>query len=225
MTTADFSLDRLADVPTFAGIYAIVNSTNGHRYVGQATNIRERIATHIRDLDAGRERTNAEMLLQNAWLEFGREAFAIRILEEVPSNLSETHYHVRPDNLNLAEHYYINEKSEYNKDKRIVRDEFMHLIQSRAWRKPIDDETRAKLLKVQPRPYLVGKRKTWEPSAVVLAFNHEDAKVEATMRSGLISALGRNLSTKRLSSNGILRALESGATDLRRDSSSERPEG
>src|ERR1700689_2342346 len=141
MTTADFSLGRVSELPTFAGIYAIVNSTNGHRYVGQATNIRERIATHIRDLDAGRERTNAEMFLQNAWLEFGREAFAIRILEEVPSNLSETHYHVRPDNLNLAEHYYINEKSEYNKDKRIVRDEFMHLIQSRAWRKPIDDET------------------------------------------------------------------------------------
>ena len=224
MTTPDFSLDRVAELPTFAGIYAIVNTINGHRYVGQAANIRQRIATHIRDLDAGRERTNAEMLLQKAWLKFGREAFTIRILEEVPSNLSETHYQVRPDNLNLAEHYHINEKSEYNKDKRIVRDEFVHLIQSKAWREPIDDETRAKLLKVLRWPYLVGKRKTWEPSAVVLAFSHEDAKAEATRRSGLISALGRNLSTKRLSSNGIRRSLGSGAVDLREDSSLDWPE-
>jgi hypothetical protein len=172
--------------------------------------------THVRDLDAGKERTNADMLLQRAWLKFGRDAFFVRILEEVSDNRSETHYHVRPDNLNLAEHYYINEKSEYNKDTRIVRDEFLCLIESKAWREPLDVETRAKLLSVQRRPYLVGNRKTWQPSVVVLAFNHEDAKAEAAHKSSIISALGRNLSIRRLSADAVRRTLESGAIDLRR---------
>jgi group I intron endonuclease len=215
-TFADYTLDRVGQLPASAGVYAIVNSTNGHRYVGQAVNIRERIATHVRDLDAGKERTNADMLLQGAWLEFGRDVFFVRILEEVSNNRSETHYDVRPDNLNLAEHYYINERAEYNKDRRIVRDEFLRLIESKAWREPIDAETRAKLLTVLRRPYLVGKRKTWQPSAVVLAFNHVDAKAQAAHKSRLISALGRNLSTRRLSADALRRALESGASDLRR---------
>ena len=212
--SVDYTLDQIGQLPTCPGIYAIVNRI-GHRYVGQALNIRERIATHVRDLDAGKERTNADMLLQRAWLEFGRGAFVIRILEEVSDNRPETHYHVRPDNLNLAEHYYINDKAEYNKDRRIVRDEFLGLIESKAWRAPIDEETRAKLLTVQRRLYLVGKRKTWDPSVVVLAFNHEDAKTEARNRSELISALGRNLSTRRLSGASLLRVLENGARDLR----------
>ena len=215
MDSGVYTLDRIGQLPKCAGIYAIVNLTNEHRYVGQATNIRERIATHVRDLDAGKERTNADMLLQRAWLGFGRGVFVIRILEEVVNNLSETHYNIRPDNLNLAEHYYINERAEYNKDRRIVRDEFLSLIESKAWLDPIDHETRARLLDVARRAYLVGKRKSWEPSAVVLAFNHEDAKTEATNRSEVISALGRNLSTRRLSGEGLLRALESGAQDLR----------
>jgi hypothetical protein len=181
-----------------------VNRTNGHRYVGQTVNTRARIATHVRDLDAGKERTNADMLLQLIWLAFGRDAFFVRILKEVSNNRAETHYNIRPDNLNLAEHYYINEKAEYNKDRRIVRDEFLRLIESKAWREPMDIETRAKLLTVQRRPYLVGKRKTWQPSAVVLAFNHEDAKAEAAQRSDVISALGRNLSTRRLSADAAL---------------------
>jgi group I intron endonuclease len=214
-TSADYTLDRIGQLPASAGIYAIVNHTNGHRYVGQAVNIRARISAHVRDLDAGKERTNADMLLQKVWLAFGRNSFFVRILEEVSNNRAETHYNIRPDNLNLAEHYYINEKAEYNKDGRIVRDEFLRLIESKAWREPIDVETRAKLLTVQRRPYLVGKRKTWQPSAVVLAFNHEDAKAEAAHRSDLISALGRNLSTRRLSIDALRRALESGASDLR----------
>jgi hypothetical protein len=34
----------------------------------------------------------------------------------------------------LAEHFYINERSEYNVDKRIVRDAFKALLDSKAWR-------------------------------------------------------------------------------------------
>jgi hypothetical protein len=211
----DFSLDRIRELPNAPGIYAIVNRMNDHRYVGQALDIRERIATHVRDLDAGKEKTNADMLLQKAWQEFGRDCFVIRILEIVVDNKAETHYHVRPDNLSLAEHFFINERAEYNKDRRIVRDEFLKLIESKAWRLPIDDETRNRLRTVVRWPYLVGKLKEWTPSVVVLAINHEDAKSEATARSPLIAALGRNLSTRRLSSDSVRRAIDGGAVDLR----------
>jgi group I intron endonuclease len=213
----EYTLDRIKELPESAGIYAIVNRTNGHRYVGQAINIRKRIATHVRDLDAGKEQTNNAMLLQRAWSESGRNFFVVSILENVANNQSETHYQVRPDNLNLAEHYYINERAEYNADSRIVRSEFAHLIESKAWREPIDDETRIKLLNVKRRPYLVGRRVSFAPAAVVMAFNHEDAKTEATNRSEIIAALGRNLSTDRLSGDGISRALAKGAVDLRSD--------
>ena len=60
----EYTLDRIKELPESAGIYAIVNRTNGRRYVGQAINIRQRIATHVRDLDAGKEQTNNAMLLQ-----------------------------------------------------------------------------------------------------------------------------------------------------------------
>lgn len=53
------------------------------------------------------------------------------------------------------------------------------------------------------------------PSSV-LAFNHEDAKAEAARKSGVISALGRNLSTRRLSAETLRQPLENGARDLRK---------
>jgi len=121
-------------VPTAAGIYAIVNTVNGHRYVGQAKNMKARVQSHVRDLDKGIHRTSEDRRLQNAWNEFGREVFEVMVLEIVTDNSVATNYHVRPDNLSLAEHFYINEKSEYNVDKRIVRDEFKKLIESKAWR-------------------------------------------------------------------------------------------
>jgi len=121
-------------IPPVAGIYAIVNTITGHRYVGQAKNMNARVRSHVRELDKGTHRTSEQRLLQNAWTEFGREAFEIIILEIVPDNRAATNYHVRPDDLSLAEHFYINERSEYNADKRIVRDEFISLIDARAWR-------------------------------------------------------------------------------------------
>lgn len=123
-------------LPKVAGIYAFVNTLDGHRYVGQAKNINARVRSHIRELEKGTHRTSADRRLQNAWNEFGREAFEIVVLEIVPDNSASTNYHVRPDNLSLAEHFYINERSEYNVDKRIVRDEFKSLIDTKAWRKP-----------------------------------------------------------------------------------------
>jgi group I intron endonuclease len=121
-------------IPNVAGIYAIVNRLNGHRYVGQAKNMNARVRSHVRELDKGTHRTSEKRLLQNAWNEFGREAFEIVVLEIVSDNRGATNYHIRPDNLSLAEHFYINERSEYNADKRIVRDEFKSLIDAKAWR-------------------------------------------------------------------------------------------
>ena len=123
-------------IPPVAGIYAIVNKLNGHRYVGQAENMNERVRTHVRELEKGTHRTNQERLLQKAWNEFRREAFEIVVLEKVTDNWKK--HHLRPDNLSLAEQFYINEQSEYNADKCIVRDEFKSLIDAKAWRKQQD---------------------------------------------------------------------------------------
>lgn len=118
-------------IPDVAGIYAIVNTTNGHRYVGQAKKMNARVRSHVRDLDKGTHRTSEDRRLQNAWNEFGHDAFEIIVLEVITDNSTATNY---PDNLSLAEHFYINEQSEYNVDKRIVRDEFQTLIDAKAWR-------------------------------------------------------------------------------------------
>ena len=115
---------------------AIVNAANGHRYVGQTNNMNKRIRRHVSELQKGKHRTSESQLLQRAWDEFGSEAFEFVVLEAVYDNRAETDYHVRPDNLSLAEHYYINERGEYNADKRIVRDEFRELVVGKAWLRP-----------------------------------------------------------------------------------------
>ncbi len=211
----EYRLGDIHELPTTAGIYAIVNMVGQCRYVGQAFNIRRRIADHIRDLDAGREHTNADMLLQRAWNDYGRNAFVVKVLEEVENNRDLVQYEVRPDNLALAEHYYINERGEYNKDHRIVRSTFWHLIAQKAWRQPLDDATLLQIKAVRPRPYLVGKRVTWDHAVIVSALSSDDAKREATVQSAQVAHLGKCLSTKRLGANGILKALQNGAIDHR----------
>jgi group I intron endonuclease len=121
-------------IPDEPGIYAIVNKVNGDRYVGQAAKMKTRVRAHIRNLEKGTHRTSEDRRLQNAWNEFGHQAFEIVVLEVISDNRGVTVYHVRPDNLSLAEHFYINERSEYNVDKRIVSDKFKALLESKAWR-------------------------------------------------------------------------------------------
>ena len=53
-------------IPDAAGIYAIVNKINGHRYVGQAKKMKARVRSHIRDLDRGTHRTSEARHLQKA---------------------------------------------------------------------------------------------------------------------------------------------------------------
>ena len=124
-------------LPTDAGIYAIVNRGNGDRYVGQATNIRSRVGEHLRDLRAGRHFAGLnQRLLQDAWNRFAEDAFDGIVLEIVRENKREYPYAERPDNLSLAEQFYIDEKSEYNPDKHICAARHRRCIDALAWRDP-----------------------------------------------------------------------------------------
>lgn len=60
-----------------SGIYAIVNSTNGHRYVGSTKNIYKRWREHVRHLTLGRHHCSH---LQRAWNKCGTQAFVFCVL-------------------------------------------------------------------------------------------------------------------------------------------------
>jgi len=94
-------IDKTFTVP---GIYAIVNTVNGHRYVGSSVNIRFRLQEHVRALKNGTHNKR----LQNAWNKYGENAFQFVILEQCERN--------RKIMLE-REQFYIDEQSEYNLSK------------------------------------------------------------------------------------------------------------
>lgn len=59
------------------GVYAIVNTVNGHHYVGSAKAVHKRWREHRRQL---RESRHHSFLLQKAWNKYGSEVFAFRVL-------------------------------------------------------------------------------------------------------------------------------------------------
>jgi group I intron endonuclease len=63
-----------------SGIYAIVNTINGHQYIGSAVNISRRITRHKTELRNGEHHSRH---LQNAWNKYGESAFSFSILKEV----------------------------------------------------------------------------------------------------------------------------------------------
>jgi group I intron endonuclease len=63
-----------------SGIYEIVNTSNGKRYVGQAINLSKRTYEHRRRLTIGCHPNTA---LQAAFHKYGAQSFEIRILEVV----------------------------------------------------------------------------------------------------------------------------------------------
>jgi len=187
-------------LPTESGVYAIVNvSADGARYVGKAKNIRNRIKTHVHDLDLGLEATNDARLLQTAWSAYGRESFTIEILERVADNENAVPYSIRADNLSLAEHYYINERGEYNADKKIVRSDQVFLVNAFAWREPVDADTVARALTAVPYAYIVGSRILFEHAVLVSAFNETEAKQKARDHSPELRMLDKKLSSVRAS--------------------------
>lgn len=84
------------------GIYAIINMTNLHRYIGSSTMIRKRWWKHKKQLTDG---THANKHLQNAWNLYGAQAFIFVVLERVENR----------DDLVAREQHYLDElKPEYN---------------------------------------------------------------------------------------------------------------
>jgi group I intron endonuclease len=60
-----------------AGVYAILNTVNGKRYVGSSLNLRKRKLQHFRDLDRG---TGHHQKLQRAYSKYGSQAFKFEVL-------------------------------------------------------------------------------------------------------------------------------------------------
>jgi len=83
-----------------SGIYSIINTTNGKRYVGSAIDLRHRLWDHKRKLERGVHK-NAH--LQNAWNKYGPGSFNFAILLCCPV-----------DQILLLEQQAIDEKAEYN---------------------------------------------------------------------------------------------------------------
>jgi group I intron endonuclease len=64
----------------FSGVYEIVNTENGHRYIGSAVNIRKRWNSHRSALN---NNCHHSRYLQNAWNKYGDQHFKFRMIEKV----------------------------------------------------------------------------------------------------------------------------------------------
>lgn len=65
-----------------SGIYAIINTVNGKRYVGSSINIEKRWRKHIADLNKNSHHCQP---LQRAWVKYGQENFQFQVIEIVSS--------------------------------------------------------------------------------------------------------------------------------------------
>lgn len=66
--------------PTFdhpSGVYVILNTQNGRRYIGSATNLPSRFSDHHRRLELGRHKNRH---LQRAWDKYGSLAFQFHVV-------------------------------------------------------------------------------------------------------------------------------------------------
>jgi group I intron endonuclease len=66
------------------GVYAIVNTVNGHRYVGSAVNIKKRWEAHKNSLCKG---THHSRYLQRAWNKYGADCFGFSVIEHCDKSL------------------------------------------------------------------------------------------------------------------------------------------
>ena len=60
-----------------SGVYEIVNTLNGKRYIGSSVNIRSRFQHHRAELRSGKHHNRH---LQNAWDKYGEENFTFEVL-------------------------------------------------------------------------------------------------------------------------------------------------
>lgn len=66
-------------MPCRPGIYAIINTVNGRRYVGSAVNISDRVTLHKMSLRRGDHHSSK---LQRAWMKYGERSFVFTPLLE-----------------------------------------------------------------------------------------------------------------------------------------------
>ena len=64
-----------------SGVYEILNTANGKRYIGSAAKLRRRWANHRSALRSGRHHSPP---LQRAWNKYGEVAFTFRVLQPCP---------------------------------------------------------------------------------------------------------------------------------------------
>ena len=69
----------MATEPKITGIYKIVNTVNGHKYVGSGMSIKGRWRTHLHYL---RQNKHHSPYLQRAWNKYGEKSFEFIIIEE-----------------------------------------------------------------------------------------------------------------------------------------------
>lgn len=84
------------------GIYCILNTVNGKRYIGQSKNIFNRRMVHFSGLRRG-DHINEH--LQRAWFKYGKNFFEWHVLEEVPENI-----------LDIRECYWIEYYQSYDRN-------------------------------------------------------------------------------------------------------------
>lgn len=84
-----------------SGIYEIVNTSNGHRYIGSAATLRKRKLSHFKALS---QNNHVNIHLQRAWNKYGYEAFEFHVIE----------YCVVSDLIQREQHYLDTLHPEYN---------------------------------------------------------------------------------------------------------------
>jgi group I intron endonuclease len=79
-------------IPCKPGIYAVINMSNGHFYIGSAVSLYNRRCKHLGDLHKGKHHSK---YLQNAYNRYGADAFRFVIIEHVEhvENLIEREQH------------------------------------------------------------------------------------------------------------------------------------
>ncbi|AYD00901.1 GIY-YIG nuclease family protein [Neorhizobium sp. NCHU2750] len=87
-------------LPKDSGVYEIINTITGEKYVGSAKNICTRISAHFSKLRKGESES---VLLQKSFDEYGEYAFSTRVIELVSD---------REERLDL-EQFYIDKADEY----------------------------------------------------------------------------------------------------------------
>ena len=61
-----------------SGVYAIINTINGHQYIGSSSNLHKRYCKHIWELNKNRHHSER---LQRAWSKYGEKNFNFIVLE------------------------------------------------------------------------------------------------------------------------------------------------